>query len=70
LLISAKPFPNSVGKVPGLDVYILIFTASIGQSKTSAINSALPEANDQPTSLYFVAFSSPTAPLKTSLKIS
>jgi len=69
-LISAKAFENSVGKVPGFDVYILIFTASNGQSMASAINSALPEAKDQPTSLYLVAFSSPTAFLNTSLKIS
>jgi hypothetical protein len=59
-----------VGKVPGLEVYILTFTASKGHNRKSARNSAHAEEIDQPILLYFTAFSSPTIPLYTSLKIS
>ena len=57
-------------KVPSGEVYILTLTASHGHNKESAINSAQPEEIDQPIFLYLTAFSSPTIPLNTSLKIS
>lgn len=61
--ISLKAFINEVVNSPSGATYILTFTASKGHNNVSAINSAVPEAIDQPTFLYFTAFSSPTIAL-------
>ena len=61
--ISLKALLKEVVKVPSGLVYILTLIASHGHNKVSAINSAVPEAIDQPTFLYLFAFSSPTIPL-------
>ena len=60
-LILAKAPPNWVGySCPGLESCILSLTASHGQSKTSAIISAEPDAIDHPIFLYLSAFYYPT----------
>jgi len=56
--------------VPSGEVYTRTLVASKGHNKISAITSAEPDATDHPIYRYLMAFSSPTADLKTSLKIS
>lgn len=41
-----------VGKVPGLEVYILTLVASQGHKKMSAMNSAQADDNEYPMTLY------------------
>ena len=50
-----------VNESGGRVVCILTFSASHGQSKTSAITYAQADATNQPVALYFLALSSPRA---------